>query len=57
VLRISPDFRPAYDPLFGMAQALARSDASSARQLLLAELAGIQPTRTEAASALSRIGN
>lgn len=56
VLRISPDFRPAYDPLLGMAQALAGSDVSSARQLL-AELAAIQPTRTEAASALSLIGN
>jgi spermidine synthase len=56
VLRISPDFRPAYDPLLGMAQALARSDVSSARQLL-AELAALQPTRTEAASALSLIGH
>lgn len=51
VLRLSPDFRPAYDPLLGMATALARSDASGARALL-AELTRLQPARAEAAQAL-----
>jgi spermidine synthase len=51
VLRISPDFRPAYDPLLGMAKALAESDAVAARALL-AELTQIQPARAEAALAL-----
>ncbi|MEO6598755.1 MAG: spermidine synthase [Polyangiaceae bacterium] len=51
VLRISPDFRPAYDPLFAMATALAESNASAAR-LLLTELTRIQPARAEAAQAL-----
>jgi spermidine synthase len=52
VLRISPDFRPAYDPLLGMATALARSDISGARALL-AELSRLQPARTEAGQALA----
>jgi spermidine synthase len=52
VLRISPDFRPAYDPLFGMAKALARSDVSRSRALLV-ELARLQPARTEAPELLS----
>ena len=50
VLRISPDFRPAYDPLLSMATALARSDVSGARTLLT-ELARLQPARTEATRA------
>ena len=54
VLRISPDFRPAYDPLFSMATALARSDVPGARTLL-GELARIQPTRDEASRALAQI--
>jgi spermidine synthase len=52
VLRISPDFRPAYDPLLSMATALARSDAPGARTLL-AELLQVQPSRPEAARLLS----
>jgi spermidine synthase len=52
VLRISPDFRPAYDPLLGMATALARSDAAGARTLL-AELTRLQPARAEAGRALA----
>jgi spermidine synthase len=52
VLRISPDFRPAYDPLLSMATALARSDVEGARALL-AELARAQPARVEAAQALA----
>jgi spermidine synthase len=56
VLRISPDFRPAYDPLFAMATVLARSDAGGARSLL-DELAHIQPARAEAARALASLRN
>jgi spermidine synthase len=52
VLRISPDFRPAYDPLFSMATVLARSDVSSARALLT-ELTRIQPARIEATRLLA----
>ncbi len=54
VLRISPDFRPAYDPLFAMATALAQSDVSAARRLLT-ELSQIQPARTEAPRAISAL--
>lgn len=54
VLRISPDFRPAYDPLLRMAAALARTDAYAARALLT-ELAQIQPARPEAISALQQL--
>ena len=54
VLRISPDFRPAYDPLLAMAAALARSDASGARSLL-GELRQVQPARAEAIRLLARI--
>jgi spermidine synthase len=52
VLRISPDFRPAYDPLLSMAAALARSDVAGARELLR-ELERIQPARTEASQMLA----
>jgi spermidine synthase len=55
VLRISPDFRPAYDPLLSMATVLARSDASGARALLT-ELTRIQPARTEATRLLAMMG-
>ena len=54
VLRPSPDFRPAYDPLLNMAAALARSDVEAARALL-AELHAVQPGRPEAGRALRRI--
>jgi spermidine synthase len=47
VLRISPDFRPAYDPLVRMAGALGQSDPSAARALL-SGLIQIQPDRPEA---------
>ena len=42
VLRISPDFRPAYDPLVNMARALGRTDPQDARSLL-AMLATVNP--------------
>ncbi|TAK83682.1 MAG: spermidine synthase [Aquabacterium sp.] len=54
VLRTSPDFRPAYEPLLRMAAALSRSDAAAARELL-AELARVQPARAEAAELLSSL--
>jgi len=47
VLRTSPDFRPAYDPLLMMAQSLAQTNADSARALLI-ELTQSQPARPEA---------
>jgi spermidine synthase len=56
VLRISPDFRPAYDPLLRMASDLERSDLESARALLT-ELEKLQPARPEAAQALLKIGD
>jgi len=55
VLRISPDFRPAYDPLLRMAIALRRTDPATARTLL-AELRDAQPSRPEAARALRELG-
>ncbi len=54
VLRTSPDFRPAYDPLLGMASALARTDPAAARALL-ADLARLQPARPEAGQALQQL--
>ncbi|HWM69540.1 MAG TPA: fused MFS/spermidine synthase [Steroidobacteraceae bacterium] len=51
VLRMSPDFRPAYDPLVLMAGVLARTHVSEARSLLT-ELRLTQPARPEAAAAL-----
>jgi spermidine synthase len=47
VLQISPDFRPAYDPLLRMATALGRSDRSAALGLLSA-LEKVQPARDDA---------
>jgi spermidine synthase len=47
VLRLSPDFRPAYDPLVRMAGALGQSDPRSARALL-SDLVLVQPDRPEA---------
>ncbi len=56
VLRTSPDFRPAYDPLLRMAIALADTDESSAAALL-GTLARLQPARPEASDALRRLGS
>jgi spermidine synthase len=54
VLRTSPDFRPAYDPLLRMAGALSRVDVAAARALL-SELQQAQPARPEAAQALREL--
>jgi spermidine synthase len=54
VLRLSPDFRPAYDPLLRMASAIARDDPPAAHTLL-DELARVQPARSEAPAALARL--
>jgi spermidine synthase len=54
VLRVSPDFRPAYDPLLRMALALADTDAPAARALLAA-LREVQPGRPEAMQALASL--
>ena len=54
VLRISPDFRPAYDPLLRMASALARTDPASAIALL-DELQRVQPARPEAQQLAQRV--
>jgi spermidine synthase len=56
VLRTSPDFRPAYDPLLAMAGALSRSNLEGARALL-SELSRIQPARDEAPRLLSRLND
>jgi spermidine synthase len=55
VLRLSPDFRPAYEPLVGMASALAATDAPAARALL-GELVRLQPAWPEARQATEAIG-
>jgi spermidine synthase len=54
VLHISPDFRPAYDPLLRMATAVAQVDASAARALLT-ELERVQPARDDAVEALKAL--
>jgi spermidine synthase len=54
VLHLSPDFRPAYDPLLRIATALQRRDPPAAR-VLLNELQQVQPLRPEAQSLLSQL--
>ena len=54
ILRTSPDFRPAYDPLLSMAAALSQRDAAGARALLV-ELADAQPARGEARLLLQQL--
>jgi len=54
VLSTSADFRPAYDPLFRLAIALAPRNPDAARWLL-AELQRVQPARPEAGQALARL--
>ncbi|CAN5471275.1 hypothetical protein BH11PSE9_BH11PSE9_06370 [soil metagenome] len=55
IVRESPEFRPAYDPLIQLARALARSDAVAARALL-SELAVANTSRPEAAQLLRQLG-
>lgn len=54
VLHMSPDFRPAYDPLLQMGRALSNSDVAAA-SALFAELERAQPARPEAGQALSHL--
>jgi spermidine synthase len=55
VLRVSADFRPAYQPLVSMARELGRTDAAEARRLLN-NLAAIRPDWHEASLALAELG-
>ncbi|WP_290659753.1 fused MFS/spermidine synthase [Aquabacterium sp.] len=55
VLRTSPYFRPAYDPLLRMAGALSAGGDVPAGRALLTELARVQPDRPEAAQALAQM--
>lgn len=52
-LQLSPDFRPAYEPLLRMALALDRSDPDRA-QALLRSLHAVRPLPREAAAVLQR---
>ena len=54
VLQISPEFRPAYDPLLRMATAIGATDVAAARTLLT-ELQHVQPLRPEAAQVLREL--
>ncbi|MDM0112254.1 spermidine synthase [Variovorax sp. J22R133] len=54
LLRISPDFRPAYDALLHEANSLGRTDLVAANQLL-GELEQLQPARTEAQRARKQL--
>ncbi len=54
VVRLSPDFRPAYDPLLRMAQALYGSEPATSRALLTA-LKEAAPTRPEAGAVLREL--
>lgn len=54
IAALSADFTPAYEPLLGMAAALARIDRAAAL-MLLAELVRVQPARVEAAQMLVRL--
>jgi spermidine synthase len=56
VLRTSPDFSPAYDPLLRLAAAQAHIDATAARALL-EEMARLQPARREAGALLRELAN
>jgi spermidine synthase len=56
VLRLSPDFRPAYDPLVRMAAALEKADGVAARELLTT-LVQLQPERPEAVATLRRLAD
>jgi spermidine synthase len=47
IVRESPDFEAAYNPLLAMAKELHRKKPEAARQLLI-ELEGANPTRQDA---------
>lgn len=55
-LRISPPFRPAYDPLLQLAAALSHRDPEHARALLM-QLAGSVPARPEATRVLQEMAS
>jgi spermidine synthase len=50
----SPEFRPAYDPLIAMAQALCEAEPQAGRHLL-ERIRAAQPGRPEAAELLRRM--
>jgi spermidine synthase len=54
IVRMSGDFRPAYDPLLRMATAVASTDATQARAVLTA-LQAAQPARPEAGAVLAQM--
>jgi spermidine synthase len=54
LVRLSPDFAPAYDPLLAMARSLRPVDPDATRELLLA-LADANRTRPEAGLLLDRL--
>ena len=54
ILRISPDFAPAYDPVLSMARATASRDPRVARTLLMA-LRRAAPHRPEATALLAKL--
>jgi spermidine synthase len=55
VVKVSPDFRPAYEPLLRLGVAVAGVDRERGTRLL-GELVRLQPARTEAADALRALG-
>ncbi len=54
ILRTSPDFRPAYDPLIRLASALWDTDRDRARQLLI-DLDRVNPDRADARTVLREL--
>jgi spermidine synthase len=56
ILRISPEFQPAYEPLLRMAAALSEVDARSAKELLL-RLQEAQPARPESGRLLAELAS
>lgn len=54
IVRISPDFQPAYDPVLAMARAVATREPAFARRML-AELYHANPARPDARALLDRI--
>ena len=54
IIAISPDFRPAYDPLISMAKSLAETEREEAIGLLN-KIIELQPNRAEALEAISEI--